>query len=33
MNNGLEFDKKKDGLESNGVLDLIGEKKRWGQEK
>ena len=33
MNHGLEFGKKKDGLECNGVLDLISEKKRWGQDK
>ena len=28
MNHGVEFGKKKDGFVSNGVSDLIGEKKR-----
>ena len=29
-NHGFEFGKKKDGYVSNGVSNLIGEKKRWG---
>ena len=31
-NNGLEFGIKKDGFVSNGVSDLIGERKKNGGE-